>query len=1276
MSRNYKFRTWSGGSLFAGLLGGLLALSLAPAPASAQSIEQKQQMLRDRLSKFNLAAGPSVILQVNKLQCGATSEGETCVDTFGSPTGGGGFWPTGTPDTYMFSSGLQVAGLVRAGAGCTRENRNGQNTPTCFKWSGDTTAALFFEGSGNLHHGTPITDMYNSLDPADLAIWPTPGSIPDFPEATSMIINDTSLFNDVLIGRKAASQQDSWVAYWDGDPVRSGGRTHPMGILAEQRSLAWNYPQGNEATLYLIYRLTNVTNNRLFQQVNEARYFGGRDSLPDAGWAFDSVYVAYSADPDVGPATNNHATGILPFSMAIAYIKSFTDASFVYPADEFRAPFFPRAPGIVGMKFLKSPINPATGQELGLTALSLVTNGGAFPDANSVQRAWRYISLNTDPSKGDGSCSYPAAVVKLRRACYLGQVSADVRVFMASGGGFSLEPGQSATIAASIIVAATVATPLINTSVTGDNPPGLPSTQPGCPNGAPVRPIEVASGWLASRNCPEDPNAVLSQSNVTVVPGSLLGKALVAQNIFDGKFLLGFAPEPPDFFLVPGNNAVTVVWEPSRTDVTGDPFFSAASDNRPSNALFDPNYRQFDVEGYRIYRGTRASDLQLIAQFDKIGTTFIDRTCVTDGAKVTGSPCVQPAERHTIDLNGEFVQFTNVDALANGSPIVIRADTALATQIAAGTSRQLSDTGIPFSFTDTQVRNGFQYFYKVTAFDINSIKSGPSSLESAGGFKSTIPQASSAALTAAEFSSGVYGRGKLLNPAAPRPTIDPVKGTFSGPEPPSNLLTGVFTPFAGQLLRAGFKEIRVDSVQTEYYPNGFIGYVFLSADGTVIRVNMDNRPINGGGPPVNTYDLGVVTAFASDPAVRAKLQAAGLDASPTAGSMSATITVAHPAAASQQAEFFPKATNFLSGANNAFVPAGACVGGSRWFTGTNETKADPTLNSRQNGEIEGVAIFKPTPFLASGNSITAECQAPPGMTTYTFGGRSVSGDVFRRFYGQTIGVHRAADVKLYWGATGLDSIIDITHNVPVPFSPAARASYGFLTDADGNGVLNHGDFVFMEGLDKAEFAPFRPLRPTSAFAAQPVVLSTDGDGNLTGDGQGFGLYINGEPFQFVGARPTSGVWTLRTYGGAVTRNAAGVYSFNPLGREPFVPGLSFRTVIASPATIVAANADLTQVHAVPDPYYGVSLFDLGPANKELQFVNLPPQATVRIYSMSGVLVDIVNHDNPSGGGTAKWDLRNRSNQFVASGVYYFHVSTPEGKSHVGKFTVIGSGLGN
>ena len=114
----------------------------------------------------------------------------------------------------------------------------------------------------------------------------------------------------------------------------------------------------------------------------------------------------------------------------------------------------------------------------------------------------------------------------------------------------------------------------------------------------------------------------MTQDEFITVPGSLLGKAQTAQTVFDNKFLLPFAPERPDFFLVPGNNQVTVLWQPARRATTiPDPFFAVASQptvDGAANPLYDPNFRANDVEGYRIYRGRvdNPSELQLIAQFD------------------------------------------------------------------------------------------------------------------------------------------------------------------------------------------------------------------------------------------------------------------------------------------------------------------------------------------------------------------------------------------------------------------------------------------------------------------------------------------------------------------------------------------------------------------------------------------------------------------------------------------------------------------------------------
>src|SRR5690606_16272608 len=150
-----------------------------------QSVEEKYQMNRDRNSQFNLAAGPTTVLQVNQYQCGLVNRGATCTDVFDSPTGGGGFWPTGSPNQYMFNSGLQIAGIIPMSADCTSENKMNRTEPECFVWAGDTAGSFFFDASGVRQHGTALTNIYDSLNPDDLANWPSEGTFADFPNATA-----------------------------------------------------------------------------------------------------------------------------------------------------------------------------------------------------------------------------------------------------------------------------------------------------------------------------------------------------------------------------------------------------------------------------------------------------------------------------------------------------------------------------------------------------------------------------------------------------------------------------------------------------------------------------------------------------------------------------------------------------------------------------------------------------------------------------------------------------------------------------------------------------------------------------------------------------------------------------------------------------------------------------------------------------------------------------------------------------------------------------------
>ena len=247
------------------------------------------------------------------------------------------------------------------------------------------------------------------------------------------------------------------------------------------------------------------------------------------------------------------------------------------------------------------------------------------------------------------------------------------------------------------------------------------------------------------------------------VPGSLLGKAKMAQDVFDSKFLLPFAPDRPDFFLVPGDNQVTVLWRPSADRDQGDPFFAIARrpDRHRRARCTIPNYRQFDVEGYRIYRGRvdTPNELELIAQFDYDrprgsydfrGTVNPDRDLrARSWASLTGCagpfPTTPPCRRPARSSDSVSVDLVGPDhpgrprAAASRWPTARRRSSRPNAVDTAGHRRQHrlpgagqhracrspTPTTACRSVVDHDVRNNLRYFYSVTAFDVNSFVSGP-----------------------------------------------------------------------------------------------------------------------------------------------------------------------------------------------------------------------------------------------------------------------------------------------------------------------------------------------------------------------------------------------------------------------------------------------------------------------------------------------------------------------------------------------------------------------
>jgi hypothetical protein len=1282
---------------------------------------------RVRSGGFNLFAGVRGLrLNANRVDCnGITNFGNICTDLSGSGTVEAGYWPNGTPDNYVFNGGLQLAGTV--------QYVDSVSGTTTGPWVGDTVGVFFMDPRGDQREGDAVTNIYSSLNAGDLAVWPS-----------AAYVKDTSLYNEALIGRQSISQQDTWVRYWDGNPALTAGRKHAMGVLVEQRGLLWNFPSGNQDILYFLFRFINITStdaadyqglanvgytaSDISDIVSLAQDFHNRVqasygvTLPAKGFTFHNLFAAFFQDADEGNASFNFSEAILPFAMVSVLKSNYSEPLWQYPASVFSDPFYP-APGYEAVKYLKSPNNPATGRPFGISVWGNTCNGcGLLNDAVGVQQMYRYLAGRVSPALGDGQCNSDPIVL---HTCASLQAYADTRFFESSGP-FDLNPGQSSVIVVAMLFAAPLhkwaattngiysmqagdITNYLGNSDNGINTyfPGWPAdpdtlAQAGarvcttaCSKASTIRdPVERPMGWGQFSDVNGD--GTLEQDEVQTAPGSLLDKAKVAQAVFDNKFLLPFAPEAPNFYLVPGDNQVTVVWQKSSTENVaaggGDPYFAVASD--PTSALYDPDYRQYDVEGYRIWRGRTAADLQVVAQFDYAGTNFTDYVgqvydgnypqCAPEiGLSGTTNCAVNFQYPYTgtgasvdYDLGGNLVQVIpgSRTQLLNGSVYILNADTA----VTGGGSGYpaLTDAGVPFAYVDNNgVLDGFQYYYAVTAFDVNSLKSGPSSLQSAIVPKSVRPRAASGQETAGELGALQYiGSDGAFDPGT-LPTLDANTGIFSGPMPATNGIGLGFVAFVPQILdKPDSLSVQIESIVPadgfNYVPGTYYLHVHspIGDEETTLQVvaGQTNEFDSVGGPFPAAYGVNARSArYGGDSSYA--LYGQTFVRSP------GTYDLTNQGRGS---------VNSYHGSRSASDPGG--YNGPRWWTGT----ANDTTTNPNGGKCHTFSeACYPT---ATVDSLALTAGTMPGVEIFHLEAYTTVGNSpMRVLHGLASYEARAADMQVYWGANGaIDSVMDRSNHVPVPFNSKIRASWGILNDSSFTGLAAASTYdknnAVLSWEDAFCIDPAPAIVGACAVSAplmdhailSPVAFATSASGHAFGAGEvtgnGFLFYIAGQFFVMqMAALPSAGtVWNLRTYAGYI-RYVPGTFHFYSAVRPAAVPGLKLQIKFApSVVTTASDTAAFASIHTVPDPYYVTNALETSPNSKVLRFVNVPSQCIIRIYSLSGILVRVLTHNDPTNGAEVTWDLRNRNNQYVASGVYFYHVQSVDGRTKVGRLMVV------
>ena len=487
--------------------------------------------------------------------------------------------------------------------------------------------------------------------------------------------------------------------------------------------------------------------------------------IPDGGYSLNSVFMDFAADQDVTAAAGaNYATFNNLFNLAITYHEKFTPA----PGNTFdpgiHAPPFLPGPGFVGTKYLRSPILP-DGTEAGTVLAGLTTNRGAFPDPNNVNQLYRYISAQPEPGLGrpavqHGRPGHHAPLLHQQPAVRHPDVPVERPADAACGrpgddrGGVHLRGAGG------------------DREVPVDPVPGHHDPEPAADRQRHARPtrasdaIDSAMGYRGFLGPDRDARTRCARCRARCWPrrrwrrrSSTASSCCRSRRPRRSSSWSRATTRSPSCGARRRPSSRATRTSPSPTI-------------RTPGSRYDPTYRQFDVEGYRIYRGRTdtPNSWQLVAQFDYAGTPDVRlprhhqpgrRTCapeldIVHGLRGPVRPATPPAPparfTDSVARGPERADHPGRPggrvALANGTVRVEqRAERGRHPRHrrrhrlpGAGKHRRAvraSRTTAPGC--SSAPRNNVRYFYAVTAFDVNSFVSGPSSLESQRTARAVVP---------------------------------------------------------------------------------------------------------------------------------------------------------------------------------------------------------------------------------------------------------------------------------------------------------------------------------------------------------------------------------------------------------------------------------------------------------------------------------------------------------------------------------------------------------
>lgn len=124
------------------------------------------------------------------------------------------------------------------------------------------------------------------------------------------------------------------------------------------------------------------------------------------------------------------------------------------------------------------------------------------------------------------------------------------------------------------------------------------------------------------------------------------------------------------------------------------------------------------------------------------------------------------------------------------------------------------------------------------------------------------------------------------------------------------------------------------------------------------------------------------------------------------------------------------------------------------------------------------------------------------------------------------------------------------------------------------------------------------------------------------------------------------------------------------GLSGYQGGDKFRITIprSSIGNVEVGKDNVDDITVFPNPYFGAQGLETNKYQRFVRFTGMPSSATIRIFSLAGVLIrEIVKDANSQ---YVDWDLQNRSGLPVASGIYIAYIDMPGIGTKILKLAVI------